>query len=147
MSPSSRSPMHGVTEPGYIVPRFTILNDQQKHKVLDKVRAIGSAYHLYVLIVQTSNIIGKSCSMIFCSEYAKKYLQGGHDTISLLHPKKINTWEAEIEIVNNRPKLGRGWRQFANDNKLKLGDICLFELMENKELTTTVHIIPEQDCS
>ncbi|CAN6361622.1 unnamed protein product [Urochloa humidicola] len=85
--------------------------------------------------------------MRFCAEYAKKYLQGGHDTITLLRPKKTDTWEAGIEITNNRTKLGRGWRQFASDNKLKLGDICLFELMENKDLTMTVHIIPKQDSS
>jgi hypothetical protein len=81
------------------------------------------------------------------SEYAKRYLRGGYDTIRLLHPKKTNTWEAEIAITNNRPRLGRGWRQFAKDNELKLGDICLFQLMENKELAMTVHIIPERECS
>ncbi|CAL4905510.1 unnamed protein product, partial [Urochloa decumbens] len=143
--PSSRSPAHGVTEPGYIAPRFTILTDQQNHQVEEKVRAIRSPYHLFLLMVQASNI-GKSCTMAFCSEYAKKYLQGGHDTITLLCPKKTDTWEAEIEITNNRPNLRRGWRQFASDNELKLGDICLFELMESKDLTMTVHIIPKQDC-
>ncbi|CAN6334731.1 unnamed protein product [Urochloa humidicola] len=140
-------PSHGATELGYIASRFTILTDQQKHQVEEKVRSIRSPYHLFLLITRTSNIVGKSCIMEFCSEYAKKYLQGGHDTITLLRPKKTNTWEAEIEITNNRTKLGRGWRQFASDNKLKLGDICLFELMENKDLTMTVHIIPKQDSS
>ncbi|PAN21622.2 hypothetical protein PAHAL_3G480700 [Panicum hallii] len=61
--PSSRSPAHGVTEPGYIVPRKTILTDQQKHQVEEKVRAIRSPYHLFVLIVQTSNITERSCIM------------------------------------------------------------------------------------
>ncbi|CAL4984235.1 unnamed protein product [Urochloa decumbens] len=145
--PSSRSPMHGVSEPGYIVPRFTVLNDQQKHKVEDKVRAIGSPYHIFVLIAQTSNIIGKSCSMAFCSAYAKKYLQRGSDTMSLLHPQNSKKWEAEIEINNNRHKLGQGWRQFVSDNKLKVGDICLFQLMETKKLTMIVHIIPKQECT
>lgn len=62
----------------------------------------------------------------------------------LLHPNK---WEAEIELKNNRSKLGRGWRQFVSDNKLKVGDVCLFELMEHKKPTMTVHIIRKQECT
>ncbi|XP_072148564.1 putative B3 domain-containing protein Os03g0621600 [Setaria viridis] len=144
-APSSRSPMHGVTKLAYIIPRFTILSDKQKCKIEDKVRAIRSPYDLFVLIVKTSNVIGKSSSMGFCSEYAKKYLQGGYDSIILLHPNKTDIWEAEIEINNNRRRIGRGWWQFVSDNELKVGDICLFQLMETKKLTMTVHIIRKQE--
>jgi hypothetical protein len=63
--------------------------------------------------------------------------------MSLMYPNKTHTWEAEIKISNNRYMLGPGWSQFVNDNELKLGDICLFQLMENKKLTMTVHIIRE----
>nr|TKW29341.1 hypothetical protein SEVIR_3G389300v2 [Setaria viridis] len=146
-APSSRSPMHGVTKLAYIIPRFTILSDKQKCKIEDKVRAIRSPYDLFVLIVKTSNVIGKSSSMGFCSEYAKKYLQGGYDSIILLHPNKTDIWEAEIEINNNRRRIGRGWWQFVSDNELKVGDICLFQLMETKKLTMTVHIIRKQECT
>src|SRR5688572_6155906 len=66
--------MHGVTKLAYIIPRFTILSDKQKCKIEDKVRAIRSPYDLFVLIVKTSNVIGKSSSMVshHCSVQCKK---------------------------------------------------------------------------
>jgi hypothetical protein len=35
----------------------------------------------------------------------------------------------------------KGWKQFARDNKLRLGDLCLFELLENTKYTMNVHVI------
>ena len=39
-------------------------------------------------------------------------------------------------------KLGSGWRQFVEENNLKMGDICLFELLSNQKRTMEVYIIP-----
>jgi hypothetical protein len=61
---SSRSPMHGVTMFSYIIPRFTILSDKQKHKIRERVRAIQSKYDVFVLIMHTSNVIEKSSNMV-----------------------------------------------------------------------------------
>ena len=57
---------------------------------------------------------------------------------------KDHTWKVELQIrnKNKRHTLGKGWRQFVDDNRLKLGDICLFNLMKNtKKLTMDVHVI------
>jgi hypothetical protein len=68
--------------------------------------------------------------------------------MSLMYPNKTHTWEVEIKITKNRySRLGQGWRQFVNDNELKPGNICLFQLMESKKLTMTVHIIREYELS
>jgi hypothetical protein len=48
----------------YIIPRFTVLSDNQERKIKEKVRAIRSPYDLFVLILKTSNVIGKSNSMV-----------------------------------------------------------------------------------
>jgi hypothetical protein len=93
------------------------------------------------------NLTFSACNQAFCSEYAKKYLQGVHEAIRLLHPNKVKSWEAELEINNNRCKLGRGWSELAHDNELNVGDICLFQLMETEKLTMTVHIIRKSECT
>jgi hypothetical protein len=48
----------------YIIPRFTILSDKQKHKIRERVRAIQSKYDVFVLIMHTSNVIEKSSNMV-----------------------------------------------------------------------------------
>ncbi|OQU79469.1 hypothetical protein SORBI_3008G148900 [Sorghum bicolor] len=99
--PSSRSPPHEATEPGYIVPRFTVLNNEQMYKIKNKVQAIGSPYSVFVRIMKPGDVTPNNCIMRFCSAYDKKYLQRGQDTMSLIYPNKTHTWEAEIKISNN----------------------------------------------
>ncbi|CAN6348276.1 unnamed protein product [Urochloa humidicola] len=73
-----------------------------------------------------------------------KYLPRENQTMRLRRPgpSKDDTWEVVFQVKNRRYTLGRGWRQFVDENKLKSGDICLFNLMENsKKLTMNVHII------
>jgi hypothetical protein len=43
--------------------------------------------------------------------------------------------------VGKHTRLWKGWKQFASDKNLQLGDICLLELLRNKEYTMNVHII------
>jgi hypothetical protein len=38
-----------------------------------------------------------------------------------------------------------GWKTFAEDNNLKVGDICKFELISSTILTFIVHIFRETD--
>jgi hypothetical protein len=64
-----------------------------------------------------------------------------------LHPMKTNIREAEIMFYSNRYRTGRGWWQFVSDNELKVGNICLFQLMETKKLKMTVHIIRKHGCT
>ena len=35
---------------------------------------------------------------------------------------------------------GTGWKIFARENHLKVGDVCIFELINNINLTFKVHI-------
>lgn len=47
---------------------------------------------------------------------------------------------------NNRAMMSRGWRQFYESNKLRIGDVGTFELNHNPEGSTVasmnVHIFP-----
>jgi hypothetical protein len=38
-------------------------------------------------------------------------------------------------------RLKSGWKKFAQDNDLKIGDICLFELLSKQRRTMEVYII------
>ena len=51
-------------------------------------------------------------------------------------------WEVQFRENSCGKRLGSGWKQFVKDNKLKTGDICLFELLSN-ERTMKVYIISE----
>jgi hypothetical protein len=63
-APSTKFPRHGVTKPPYMVPRFTILNDKQKRKVMKKVLKIYSDIPIYVAVMQSSNILLHLCILV-----------------------------------------------------------------------------------
>jgi len=58
-------------------------------------------------------------------------------------------WPARYVIKMRRTtlkfELTGGWKAFAKDNNLKVGDACNFELISNTSLTFTVHIFREAD--
>jgi hypothetical protein len=43
----------------------------------------------------------------------------------------------------NQRRVYDGWKEFTRDNKLKPGDICLFEVSSrnSRSLTMTVHLV------
>ncbi|XP_045084692.2 uncharacterized protein [Aegilops tauschii subsp. strangulata] len=76
------------------------------------------------------------------SQYAKKYL--GEEPrlyLQLLGDK----WEVGFPDNTGDRRIVSGWKQFAQDNNLKMGDICLFELLSNQKRTMEVYIIPATD--
>jgi hypothetical protein len=79
-------------------------------------------------------------------DYARDYLPTESQIIRLHRPGESTTWKTLFKIHDGRRWLVRGWRQFANDNKLKLDDVCLLERMKNKKkLRMMVHIIRKEE--
>lgn len=155
---SARRSVNGDPKPTYMFPLGTFLNDEQKSKVEEEVGAIQSESEIpiYVAVMKISNVNREDCAVVFGTEYAAKYLPHWNRTLVLRRPAGAAmeqghtawTWEAELRVKKShvrRHTIRRGWRKFADDNKLKLGDVCLFNRMENtKKLTMNVHIIRER---
>ncbi|KAL5057718.1 hypothetical protein RYX36_029322, partial [Vicia faba] len=58
-------------------------------------------------------------------------------------------WSAKYSIkkrlgtTQTKFKLSRKWRDFVEDNNLKVGDVCKFELIHSTNMTFQVHIFKE----
>ncbi|PKA55716.1 B3 domain-containing protein [Apostasia shenzhenica] len=54
-------------------------------------------------------------------------------------------WAVNFNVyANNRKAFVGGWRQFSVDNNLRIGDACVFELIDAKELRMRVQILNGQ---
>ncbi|XP_021304717.1 uncharacterized protein LOC8062495 isoform X2 [Sorghum bicolor] len=114
--------------PGYILPRGTCLTCVQMKKLKERVRASSSRIPIYGCIINNGNVHGRS--------------QALDQTLMLRCRGK--SWEVRCVIKKDKKRVKRlmkGWKQFARDNKLRLGDLCLFELLENTKYTMNVHVI------
>ncbi|URD87805.1 B3 DNA binding domain [Musa troglodytarum] len=57
-----------------------------------------------------------------------------------LHFKK-KIWEMRYYGDRAQRRFDSGWKHFANDNNLKIGDCCFFELMDDKNFTFRVQLL------
>ncbi|KAG0548512.1 hypothetical protein BDA96_01G173000 [Sorghum bicolor] len=129
--------------PGYILPRRTYLTCVQMKKLKERVRASTSTIPIYGCIVKKSNLRRGSQAMDIPRVYADVHLPFENQTLMLQCCGQ--SWDVRCITHKGRPNRGKslsqGWKQFARDNKLQVGDLCLFELLENTKYTMNVHII------
>ncbi|KAF0888930.1 hypothetical protein E2562_020152 [Oryza meyeriana var. granulata] len=135
---STKNPMNGAMKLGdhiVYISRVNRLNDQQKRKIIDALQAIQPEIPIFVAPIGNSNIGRTSlCIMAFNVEYAAKFLPHLDQAIKLNRPGKNIIWETKFQIKRGRHWLACGWRQFVRDNKLGIGDVCLFQLMKDEEV-------------
>ncbi|KAM0861644.1 hypothetical protein ACQ4PT_045752 [Festuca glaucescens] len=129
---------------GYITTRKTKLTLNQMEEVKQKIHSIHSEIPIFVAVMGKSNIDSK-CFLTFPSHYAEKYLREETRLYLQLLGKE---WEVSVtdNSARHEKKLGSGWQKFVKDNNLKMGDICLFELLSNESrCTMEVYIIRVND--
>ena len=58
-------------------------------------------------------------------------------------------WPAKYQIHKQKTaiRFKLSWNAFVKDNNLKVGDVCIFELVHGTKLTFLVHIFRETDSS
>ncbi|KQK14153.1 B3 domain-containing protein Os03g0619600 isoform X2 [Brachypodium distachyon] len=134
-------------EKPYILSQTSSLSPLQQSLVEDKTQAIQSEAPLYVAIMNNTSVgVNQRYTMEFGAQFAAVYLPKGGQTMLLQHTGKI--WHTKMRVRHGtRWVLGEGWRKFVIDNRLQVGDICLFELKKNRrKLTMVVHIIFSHQC-
>lgn len=74
-------------------------------------------------------------------EFVRSYLQR-ETRMFILQPASQETWSVRCMIGDSHVRLAKGWRNFARDNKLQVGDICVFELMKVTKTKFKVGTLP-----
>lgn len=126
--------------PPYILPSGILLTDVQTKKLDKRVQAIQSKTPIYGCIMTKSSIYAKPPNLYLSRKYAEIYLPFDNGMVILERHGK--NWEVRCRAASyKRRKFTNGWKQFARDNSLKVGDFCLFELLKKKQYTMIVHIV------
>ncbi|KAF7106480.1 hypothetical protein CFC21_107206 [Triticum aestivum] len=127
---------------GYITAHKTKLTSTQKDVVKQKVQSIESKTLIFVAVMYKCNV-ESPFFLTFPNYYAQKYLgEEARMHLELLGVK----WQVRFPDNRGDKKLKHGWRKFAQGNNLKMGDICLFELLSNQS-TMVVYVIPANDAN
>uniref|UniRef100_A0A803KW41 TF-B3 domain-containing protein n=2 Tax=Chenopodium quinoa TaxID=63459 RepID=A0A803KW41_CHEQI len=121
-----------------IIARDTSLTSKEDKKV--RAYAQQRKQPLFVIRIQPSFVV-KNFSMGIPKEFAKRYLDKKRP-FNLTFNLQIDaskTWPVLVDGDYTHVKFRKGWKDIALENKLKVGDICIFELI--KKHLFQVHII------
>ncbi|KAK7317933.1 hypothetical protein RJT34_02570 [Clitoria ternatea] len=90
------------------------------------------------------------CMVLLKSNLSSRYTMGpSKDLLSQLPSKLVPTvlnydgksWDILYSGQSRDKKfVSNGWKKFARDNSLKVGDACVFELMENSDEKVTFEV-------
>ncbi|VAH85084.1 unnamed protein product [Triticum turgidum subsp. durum] len=147
----------GASETLFVLPERASITPAQEQKVREKVETIESTVPVYVAILNKCNVSRKYGIMITMGkQYASRYLEkqyftghrGKKNVISLVLQRegKSRTWDTELRRASDRMRICKGWVAFVRGNRLRVGDICLFKLMESELLKMIVYIIRREKC-
>jgi hypothetical protein len=80
-------------------------------------------------------------------EYASAYLPDKTQPLLLQLDVGGKQWPAMLRVTSKKWRVYPGWMEFAVDNQLTAGDVCLFHLASssNGSLTMTVHLVRKSE--
>ncbi|KAM7269904.1 hypothetical protein ACFE04_029118 [Oxalis oulophora] len=97
----------------------------------------------FFVVMQPLNLRTRS-TLDIPSDFARMHLRES-DSDAILRISDSETWpvkySCEASRENPRAKFYNGWSTFANDNNLKVGNVCVFTLIQNtKKITFSTRI-------
>ncbi|PKU62585.1 B3 domain-containing protein Os12g0592300 isoform X1 [Dendrobium catenatum] len=124
----------------YFVSRKARVSDAEKKKLLSFAKSIQTDKPSFVSIMVPCSIV-KRFYMTIPIAFAMKHLPRTSNRVFLRVPDEQRLWQVHCLVQARSVGFTSGWKNFVRGNHLKIGDICLFELLETqKDILMAVHI-------
>ncbi|KAI3914328.1 hypothetical protein MKW98_014935 [Papaver atlanticum] len=99
-----------------------------------KVPSLRSSFPFFWTCVNHFNVYAEYIGMTIPVKFARKHFPAkvkGEEKIEvLLKNEERQTWELGVITTPNQYLFSKGWKMFATDNNLKIGDFLNFELID-----------------
>ncbi|XP_062075808.1 B3 domain-containing protein Os03g0619800-like [Humulus lupulus] len=112
---------------------------------LERVNYFQSEYPFFTVIMKSSYTTGRRNFHIpswFAETYVKK-----KECEASLWVSNGKSWSVQYKVIGRSAEFGYGWKAFALENSLEVGDICNFEQTNNygNEISFRVSIVKVED--
>ncbi|KAI3913191.1 hypothetical protein MKW98_007207 [Papaver atlanticum] len=102
-------------------------------EVEGKVRSFSSPFPFFWTSVKLSNACRTTIPAKFAREHLQTNMKGAEEKMDvLLQNKEGGIWELRVCSCVTQNYFSKGWKTFATDNKLKIGDFVIFELIDKR---------------
>ncbi|XP_062015032.1 B3 domain-containing transcription factor VRN1-like [Rosa rugosa] len=121
-----------------------LIKQPDSNITLQKANAFKSDKPSFEIVMQPSSIHYHMMSLP--NEFSKRYLMKLPAGIAILRVSDGRTWSVKFKYdhANSRARLLKGWSPFVRDNNLKVGDVCVFTLINCIELLFEVAFFPTE---
>ncbi|MBA0770146.1 hypothetical protein Gotri_018818 [Gossypium trilobum] len=113
-----------------------------REKALQRALAFTSENPFFVVVLRPSYV--QSHALCISNDFTRKHFKTTLTNIGIaLRLSNGKSWPVEYHqrsIGNPNARICNGWRAFVNDNKLKVGDVCVFELVSDTQISFKVII-------
>ncbi|XP_020599110.1 putative B3 domain-containing protein Os03g0621600 [Phalaenopsis equestris] len=125
----------------FIISKKARLTDVEKNVVVRFADTIQTDRPSFVSIMVPSST-SKRFYLTIPMSFAIQYLPRSSRRVLLQVKDKESSWSVHCLVQSHSVGFSSGWKAFVQDNQLKVGDICFFELLEAEEedILMTVHI-------
>ncbi|CAL2271922.1 unnamed protein product [Prunus armeniaca] len=111
--------------------RMHPLTKGEKALALERANAFESEYPYFLVAIQPVYI--HRGYLHLPSEFARRHLVKQRARNIILKILDGRTWVVEFKYETSITRFQRGWLAFARDNNLKVGDVCVFVLIDCNE--------------
>ncbi|CAL2273655.1 unnamed protein product [Prunus armeniaca] len=114
-----------------VLGRMHPLTKSEKALALQRANAFKSENPYCLVAIQPAYILQQY--MHFPHPFARQHLikqSAGNIILKILDGR---TWPVEFKYENSTARFQNGWSAFARDNNLKVGDVCVFVLIDRNE--------------
>ncbi|GAB2285205.1 hypothetical protein Dimus_019656 [Dionaea muscipula] len=116
-----------------------------KKAILQKAEAFRSKSPSFMVVMWPS-YVSKRFPLSIPMGHGKKYLAVEGDRAITLHAVgSREKWRARYHVdCNGSRKISSGWDVFARENRLNVGDVCVFEMIQGRHHMYNVHIFRDE---
>ncbi|TKW29342.1 hypothetical protein SEVIR_3G389400v4 [Setaria viridis] len=118
------------------------LSDEEKEEIIS-LASIRSDNPAFVTVLQMSHVRRKNNFLIFPNRFVADHFDSRLHEITLVRPNRKDKWCVKYYYARSAQGVRNyTFSKFVQENRLREGDICAFELMKgSRRVTMTVHAI------
>ncbi|XP_048227568.1 B3 domain-containing transcription factor VRN1 isoform X2 [Ricinus communis] len=126
-----------------VVDRIKPLNAGEKAKALDKATINFKSKNPFFMIAMQPSYVHLTYQVAIPASFVNKYFNKQCDN-AILSTVDGKSWSVvyNYDVTNRKPRarMSHGWKEFAHENHLQIGDVCVFELINRAKTTLKVFI-------
>ncbi|KAK1273580.1 hypothetical protein QJS04_geneDACA023533 [Acorus gramineus] len=133
---------HGQLRQGALLSQRRIVTQEEKGRALEAAKSFKSS-NPFTLVVMRDAYVYSGFFMYLPAAFVIDHLPKINSNLTLWDPDR-KPWTVRLVLGKGRGGLSAGWAKFSRVHNLERDDVCILELIRNKELQVHIFRVVEE---